>query len=58
VGGVWGFANFLEAIRDPDHDDHEEYLDWLGGEFDPETFDLEAVNTLLRAWDAAEAPKP
>ena len=25
-GGVWGYENFLEAIRNPDHDEHEEYL--------------------------------
>ena len=47
VGGVWGYENFLEAIRNPDHDEHEEYLTWIGGEFDPEAFDLEKVNTRL-----------
>jgi hypothetical protein len=49
VGGVWGYENFLEAIRDPDHDEHEEYLTWVGEEFDPEAFDLEEVNTRLRS---------
>src|SRR4030067_563744 len=49
VGGVWGYQNFLEAIRDPDHDEHEEYLTWVGGEFDPDAFDLEEVNTRLRS---------
>lgn len=48
VGGVWGYENFLEAIRNPDHDEHEEYLTWIGGEFDPEAFDLEEINTQLR----------
>jgi hypothetical protein len=48
VGGVWGYANFLEAIRDPTHDEHEEYLVWIGGEFNPEDFDLEEINTRLR----------
>ncbi len=48
VGGVWGYENFLEAIRDPNRDEHEEYLTWIGGEFDPEAFDLEEVNTRLR----------
>jgi len=48
VGGVWGYINFLEAIRDPSHEEHEEYLAWVGGEFDPETFDLEEVNASLR----------
>lgn len=48
VGGVWGYENFLEAIRNPDHDEHEEYLAWIGGEFDSGAFDLEEVNTQLR----------
>ncbi|KAM3098242.1 IS1096 element passenger TnpR family protein [Phormidesmis sp. 146-12] len=47
-GGVWGYAEFLEAIRQPDHSDHEAMLDWVGGEFDSEFFDLDAVNRLLR----------
>jgi hypothetical protein len=48
VGGVWGYEEFLEAIRDPDHPEHERYIEWIGGEFDPEAFDLEAVNAALR----------
>jgi hypothetical protein len=48
VGGLWGYENFLEAIRDPDHNEHEEYLTWVGGEFDPEAFDLEEINSQLR----------
>ncbi len=49
VGGVRGYINFLEAIRDPSHDEYEEYLAWVGGEFDPEAFDLEVVNAQLRS---------
>ncbi len=47
-GGPWGYAEFLEAIRDPKHERHEELLEWVGGEFDPEKFDIEAVNEELR----------
>ncbi len=46
-GGVWGYAEFLEAIHDPDHAEHETMLAWIGGSLDPEAFDLEAVNRLL-----------
>jgi hypothetical protein len=49
VGGVWGYINFLEAIKDSSHDEHEEYLAWIGEEFDPEVFNLEGVNALLRS---------
>jgi Plasmid pRiA4b ORF-3-like protein len=39
VGGVWGYADFVEAIRSPEHEDHERMLEWVGGSFDPEAFD-------------------
>lgn len=41
VGGVWGYQEFLEIMKDPDHPEHEEMLEWVGGEFDPEEFDIE-----------------
>jgi hypothetical protein len=47
VGGVSGYAEFLEAIADPRHEDHDQFLEWAGGSFDPEYFDLDAVNTAL-----------
>jgi hypothetical protein len=34
-------------MQDPDHPEHEDYLRWRG-EFDPEAFDLKAVNQALR----------
>jgi hypothetical protein len=46
-GGVWGYASFLEAIQDPQHPEHEEMVDWVGGEFDPEALDLDEVNSAL-----------
>ena len=49
VGGIGGYYYFLEAIQDPDHEEHDEYLEWVGGEFDPEAFDLEEVNQALDA---------
>jgi len=48
VGGVWGYAEFLQAIKDPEHPEHDEYLEWVGDEFDPKAFDLEAVNKALK----------
>ncbi len=51
VGGLWGYYNFLEAIRDPDHPEHEDYLEWYGSDFDPEAFDPGEVNADLRKWE-------
>lgn len=47
-GGVWGYAEFLKAIRDPKHPEHEDMVGWIGGHFDPEAFDLQAVNRELK----------
>ena len=47
-GGPWSYPDFLEAVSNPGHRRHEERLEWVGGEFDPEKFDLEAVNSELR----------
>lgn len=47
-GGVWGYADFLEAIGDPQHAEHQELLEWVGGEFDAEAFDLAEVNQQLK----------
>jgi hypothetical protein len=42
-GGIGGYAEFLEAIGDPAHELHEDMLDWVGGEFDPEYFNADEV---------------
>jgi len=48
VGGIWGYANMLEAVADPKHEEHEQYVEWIGGSFDPGAFDLKEVNQMLR----------
>ncbi len=47
-GGAWGYSEFLEAIADPEHAQHEELLEWIGGEFDAEAFDPAEINAMLR----------
>ena len=42
-GGVHGYAEFLQAITDLAHEDHESTLRWAGGEFDPRSFDPVSV---------------
>ncbi|HID95704.1 MAG TPA: plasmid pRiA4b ORF-3 family protein [Candidatus Latescibacteria bacterium] len=43
-GGIGGYYNLLEIIRDPNHEGYEEMIEWLGGEFDPEHFDVKGVS--------------
>lgn len=47
VGGTWGYEEFLKAIGDPNHPEHESYLEWCGGSFDPEKFDTLETNLLF-----------
>lgn len=46
-GGPWGYANLLDILADPKHEEYAERLEWVGGEFDPVAFDIKAVNTEL-----------
>jgi hypothetical protein len=47
VGGPWGYAEFLEAMADPEHERHAELQEWYGEAFDPSAFDRQEVNLLL-----------
>lgn len=46
--GPAGYKEFLEAIGNPKHSDHEEALTWIGGFFDPEGFDPNRTNLAIR----------
>lgn len=47
-GGIWGYADLLAALKDPDHSMHEEMREWAGEDFDPEAFDLDQINRALK----------
>ena len=47
-GGIWGYQDFVEAVQDPEHPEHEEMLEWVGGSFDPEEADPEEINEQLQ----------
>ena len=44
VGGMGGYYGFLEAIGDSRHPEHRDMLDWCGGRFDPDAFDIDRIN--------------
>lgn len=46
-GGPWGYAELLKIIGDPVHPEHDERLEWLGDQFEPERFDLSEINSVL-----------
>jgi hypothetical protein len=48
VGGTYGYMEFLQAMQDPMHDQHEAMWRWWGGPFDPNGFDMNAANLAIR----------
>jgi len=48
VGGVWGYAELQEALKNPKHEEYEHYREWVGPDFDPSAFDLKKVNASLK----------
>ena len=46
IGGPWGYAEYLEAISDPVHPRHEDFMAWFGHR-DPGAIDRAAVETAL-----------
>jgi len=53
VGGIPGYAEFLKALNDPNHEEHQSYMEWTGGDYESESFDAEVVNWELmqyRRW--------
>ena len=48
IGGPPGYAYFLKVLADPEHEEHEAMLEWVGEEFDPKGFDLDQTNARIK----------
>jgi hypothetical protein len=46
-GGIPGFYDLMEVLNDPNHKRHQEMLDWIGDDFDPQAFSVDQVNRML-----------
>ena len=46
-GGPPGYAHLLEVPTDPSYEDYADLKQWVGRGFDPEKFNLAAVNKKL-----------
>jgi hypothetical protein len=61
VGGPWGYPEFLDAIRDPKHQRHAEFSEWIGDDFDPNIVDIDGlaneVTELAKLWSRKTAAK-
>ena len=47
VGGADGFMEFLEAVLDASHEEHDRMREWYGGPFDPEDIDEQRIRLVL-----------
>jgi len=47
-GGIYGYYDLLEAIKNPKHERHNELLEWVGGSYAPEAFDIDETNEALK----------
>lgn len=50
-GGFHGYAEVLDIIFNPVHPDYEAMLNWTGKDFNPEIFNLQTVNALLKEFE-------
>jgi hypothetical protein len=62
VGGPWGYAEYLEAMADPNHERHAEMVDWRGPDFDPKVVDVAGIEKnlakLARRWSRPKSKRP
>ena len=47
VGGISGFAEFLETMSDPEHDEHDRMVEWYGKRFDPEDIEERWIRMII-----------
>lgn len=48
IGGIPEYYHFLQAIQNPNHEEHNYYMELIGGEkFNLNKFDLEKANKFL-----------
>ena len=47
VGGIGGFYEFLEALADPKHEQHDDLKEW-GGNYDPKKFDAKRATREMK----------
>jgi hypothetical protein len=57
VGGAPGYADYLEAIADPAHPEHEAMLRWGPDGFDPNVIDRKALDAAVDALSEQWMPR-
>lgn len=50
-GGPSGYEDLLKVISNPEDEEYDEMMEWLGPGFDPEYIDIKEINKMLREKD-------
>ncbi len=51
-GGIYAYNELLDVIKKPSHPEYEDWIEWLGDEFDPAYFSIETINEELAKFEA------
>lgn len=55
VGGQTGYEHYIEAIQDPNHEEHEDMWLWQGCTFHPLSFDSRSANARIASLKLGKA---
>lgn len=47
-GGTPGYEHMLQVLADPEDDEYDDTLEWIGEDFDPEVFDAKKATLRMR----------
>lgn len=47
-GGIHGYSDLCDIMEDPENEEYEETLEWLGGSFNPDAFNIKETNRYLK----------
>lgn len=50
-GGISGYINMCEAMKDPDSEEAQELIEWMGHIYDPEYFPLDKANNAIEKFN-------
>jgi Plasmid pRiA4b ORF-3-like protein len=57
-GGPWGYAELLDAIKNPKHGRHAELTEWIGDDFNPQADDADTLTAEVAALAKSWSRKP
>lgn len=57
-GGIWGYLDMLEAVKDKKHPEYQMYRQWLSPDFRADFFPITAINDELKKFGAWHRKHP